>query len=189
MAEVTSPALDAENRTGLTRREMLNYVWLVSLGIVTLQIAGITVYFALPRFRSGEFGGSITVGAVADVPPTDEPPTNYPEGRFWLSNTAEGALALYKVCTHLDCLFNWDDQAGVFVCPCHGSTFAKDGAYLSGPAPRSLDRFGIKVVSPEGEVLAETNARGDPLPISDEDYADDDIVQVDTGLKISGSPA
>lgn len=187
MADVTSPPSD--RKPGLTRRELLNYAWLASLGIVTLQVAGVSIHFALPRFREGEFGGVFSVGLVSEIPAADEAPTNYPEGRFWLSTTPEGALALYKVCTHLDCLFNWDEQAGVFVCPCHGSTFARDGAYLSGPAPRSLDRFAVRVVSPQGEVLAETDPEGNPLPISEDEVGDDYTIQVDTGRKFLGSPA
>ncbi len=186
MSAMTEPPADRRSR--LTRREVLNYVWLVSLGVVTVQIAGITVYFTLPRFREGEFGGVITVGPVSELPPPDTAPQNYPEGRFWLVHTQDGVLALHKICTHLDCLFNWDDQAGIYVCPCHGSTFAKDGTYLSGPAPRSLDRFVVQVVSPKSEILAETDPQtGGPLPILEDELGDDAIVQVDTGRKISGS--
>jgi menaquinol-cytochrome c reductase iron-sulfur subunit len=48
-------------------------------------------------------------------------------------------------CTHLGCAYHWDEQKQEFVCPCHSSAFAMDGRVLSGPAPRPLDRFDVKV--------------------------------------------
>ncbi|MEX2054677.1 MAG: hypothetical protein WD972_00705, partial [Candidatus Andersenbacteria bacterium] len=41
----------------LNRREFLNIAWLASLGFLTLSVGGLSVLFALPRFREGEFGG------------------------------------------------------------------------------------------------------------------------------------
>jgi hypothetical protein len=74
-------------------------------------------------------------------------------------------VALYKACTHLDCLFDWNPHEGKFICPCHGSQFARDGRLLSGPAPRSLDRFSIQIISPQGEILAQTDGdKGLVLP-------------------------
>jgi cytochrome b6-f complex iron-sulfur subunit len=104
--------------------------------------------------------------------------------KLWLSNTDEGVTALYKVCTHLGCLYNWNEQQSRFICPCHGSEFESDGSYIRGPAPRNLDRFVIQAVdSSTGEVIAETDESGGPLPIPTDD---DVIIQIDTGRKIDG---
>lgn len=171
---------------GLNRREFLNYAWLASLGILLGEMAGIGYFFSLPRFKEGEFGGVVTVGSVADLPSIGAPPANYPKVKFWLSHTERGILALYKVCTHLGCLYEWRDQVNKFVCPCHGSQFQRDGTYIRGPAPRSLDRFVVQILSPDGQVLAETDpTTGDPLPVPE---VADAIVKVDTGRKILGKP-
>ena len=50
----------------------------------------------------------------------------------------EGFYALSAVCTHLGCLTTWKADAGVIACPCHGSTFGRDGNTLGGPAPAAL---------------------------------------------------
>jgi cytochrome b6-f complex iron-sulfur subunit len=93
-------------------------------------------------------------------------------------------MALYKVCVHLGCLYNWNNQEVKFICPCHGSQYQPDGTYIQGPAPRSLDRFVVQVVDPDtNQVLAETNEQGDPLPLPDNPNA---IVKVETGKKIKG---
>lgn len=46
--------------------------------------------------------------------------------------------ALSAVCTHLGCLSVWKPEEGVIACPCHGSSFQKDGSVIAGPAPRPL---------------------------------------------------
>ena len=146
-----------EEKKPINRREFLNFAWLVSLGFFSVNLAGVTFLFAMPRFKEGEFGGVVNVGKVSELPPPGSPPVNYPKVKLWLSNTDEGVVALYKVCTHLGCLYDWRELEDKFVCPCHGSQFELDGDYLGGPAPRSLDSFVIQAVDPEsGEVLAES---------------------------------
>jgi len=168
----------------INRREFLNLAWLASLGFLTVSLGGMTYFFAMPRFKEGEFGGVYTYGTVADLPSVDQGPNNLPKVKLWISNTPEGVLAIYKVCTHLGCLYNWNTQENKFICPCHGSQFEKSGEYIYGPAPRSLDRFVVEIVSPEGEVLAATDPEtGDPLQVPD---VPDAIVRVDTGQKVTG---
>ncbi|MBI4124589.1 MAG: ubiquinol-cytochrome c reductase iron-sulfur subunit [Deltaproteobacteria bacterium] len=48
-------------------------------------------------------------------------------------------------CTHLGCPYRWDEGRGEFLCPCHNAVFSKEGEVLSGPPPRPLDRYAVKV--------------------------------------------
>ena len=181
MAKETAPA--AEGKTKVNRREFLNLAWLASLGFLTVNVAGITYLFAMPRFKEGEFGGVYTVGTVGELPAVDSAPINIPKVKLWISNTDQGVTALYKVCTHLGCLYNWSDQDEIFACPCHGSQFNLNGDYIQGPAPRSLDRFVVRIVDPQAnEVLAEA-PNGEPLQVPDDPNA---LIQVDTGQRIQG---
>jgi menaquinol-cytochrome c reductase iron-sulfur subunit len=59
-------------------------------------------------------------------------------------------VAFAPQCTHLGCAYHWDEQKKNFLCPCHSSVFAIDGRVLSGPAPRPLDRYAVRV---EGDGL------------------------------------
>lgn len=64
----------------------------------------------------------------------------------WVVKTAAGGMiAFAPQCTHLGCAYHWEDQKQQFVCPCHSSTFSLDGRVLSGPAPRPLDRYEIRI--------------------------------------------
>ncbi len=171
-----------EEKKSINRREFLNFAWLASLGFLMVNTAGMTYLFAMPRFKEGEFGGIYTIGSAAELPTAGSVPVNYPKVKLWLSNTDQGVMALYKVCTHLGCLYNWNDQEDKFICPCHGSEFEENGEYLAGPAPRSLDRFVVQLVDPDTEQVIRESDDGNPLPV-DSPTA---IIKVDTGRRIPG---
>lgn len=64
----------------------------------------------------------------------------------WVVKTDEHkAIAFSPVCTHLGCAVSWNGEGKTFGCPCHTSAFSPDGKVLTGPAPRPLDRFEVRV--------------------------------------------
>ncbi len=164
----------------VSRREFLNYAWGAALGVVLVEAGAASFFFALPRFKEGQFGGVFPVGAGSSMPAVDAAPLRNLDGQFWLSNDADGVRSLYRVCTHLGCLYEWKDQTFRFECPCHGSKFQKTGQYIEGPAPRSLDQFKMQMLV-DGQVAAETTTGGEALPVQpDAQYG------VDTGVVIKG---
>lgn len=165
---------------GVSRREFLNYVWGASMALFLAQFAGITFFFAMPRFRAGEFGGKIDVRAE-EFPALNAAPVSNNPGKFWLVNTDAGIATLYKICTHLGCIYPWSDAANIFACPCHGSQFELNGDWIAGPAPRNLDRFAFEVLDASGNVLADV-MDGKPIPMP----AGAAIVRVNTGVKVLG---
>jgi cytochrome b6-f complex iron-sulfur subunit len=196
----------AQQARGITRREFLNYVWGASMALFMAQFGGAILLFALPRFREGEFGGRKTIGAVSEkLPKPDSPPTAFPDVKVWLANVGptaadtgggnQGLVALYRVCVHLGCLYAWVDSTNRFECPCHGSKYQLDGTYIEGPAPRDLDRFVVKLVDAQGNVV--NDAEGQPLqtvtdkssphygaPVPIPANAENLIIVVETGDKI-----
>lgn len=74
-----------------------------------------------------------------------------------MNTTDEGPRALYMVCTHLGCLYKWEQSNNRFECPCHGSKFSREGYYIEGPAGRSLDTFEITIEN--GEVAVNTGKK------------------------------
>jgi len=196
----------------MTRREFLYYIWGASIALVTAETAGAILWYALPRFKAGEFGGTFQLD-VAKVPAADSPPVAYNEGKFWLVNIgpqaaqqtqgrgsspqgeSQGVMALYKVCTHLGCLYKWVDNNNRFECPCHGSKFHLNGTWIEGPAPRNLDRFVVQAVDASGKVLAETPI-GDPNQAAAGGSVPGNPIQVppgtaqlivDTGKRVKGA--
>jgi Rieske Fe-S protein len=52
-----------------------------------------------------------------------------------------GFVALSAVCQHLGCIV--DAHGDRFVCPCHGSTYGRDGRVLRGPTMRPLMTYPV----------------------------------------------
>lgn len=176
--------------SNITRREFLNYSWLASIALFSVQTVGLSLWFAFPNFRAGQFGGEFPIGTATEtLPEVNSGPVPFTDGKFWLVNvdaevdggSKKGVLAIYKVCTHLGCLYEWVPMTSRFECPCHGSKFQLTGDYIAGPARRSLDRFVIRAEAPDGSTKI-TNAEGDPLEVNPEDQ-----LFVDTGQRILGS--
>lgn len=184
-----APAAPEKVDSRVTRREFLNYAWLASIALVTLQGVGLSLWFAFPNFKEGQFGGSFPIGdATGALPEVNAGPKAYVDGKFWLVNVdtefngqpQKGIMAIYKVCTHLGCLYEWIDMTNRFECPCHGSKFQLWGEYIEGPARRSLDRFVIQAIAPDGSIK-ETDLDGNPLVING-----DEKLVIDTGRRILG---
>jgi cytochrome b6-f complex iron-sulfur subunit len=84
-----------------------------------------------------------------------------------LSRDEQGIYALSLLCPHLGCRPAWDQGADRFLCPCHGSSFARDGSRQTGPAPRGLTHLAVTLddqgrlrVDPRRPVLEQTRLKG-----------------------------
>ncbi|WP_425307463.1 FAD-dependent oxidoreductase [Ammonicoccus fulvus] len=61
----------------------------------------------------------------------------------WTTQDYDGGLEVVSaVCTHAGCIVLWDADEQGWACPCHGSTFAVDGAVTNGPAEDPLRDLG-----------------------------------------------
>ncbi|MBI3963105.1 MAG: Rieske 2Fe-2S domain-containing protein [Deinococcus sp.] len=176
--QATAGSLDlASDPTGAkSRRELFGLAWTAGTSLFLAQFGVVSLWFSWPRFKPGEFGSKFDIGPV-DQLEVDLMYGDYRQtGQFWLirlpeqlRNTAtpDGVLALYITCTHLGCKFEWVPVNNRFECPCHGSKFQKDGTYISGPAPRGLDRFELAVTR-DRDVVVDTGRliRGQPRGVN-----------------------
>jgi cytochrome b6-f complex iron-sulfur subunit len=202
--------------SGISRREFLYYIFGASIVLYLGQVTGITLWYALPRIREGTFGGLIPVTPDVLPKPNDRPVDNA-NGRFWLVNleaeptnreswtqnmslasdeinrgtSIVGLVAIYKVCTHLGCIYSWNNATNRFECPCHGSKFRLDGRRIESPAPRNLDRFPLGAYDANGALLmqAEVDANGQiaPLVIDDATMSQVTELKIDTGAAVSAA--
>jgi menaquinol-cytochrome c reductase iron-sulfur subunit len=72
---------------------------------------------------------------------------------YVLTDNGRDYVALSNICTHLGCRVRWIDDQEVFLCPCHNALFAKNGLVISGPPPRPLEHYPVKVEDDQLYVL------------------------------------
>src|SRR6476469_5600550 len=143
---------------GATRRDFLRLTLLGTLGAMLLGGAGAFVAYFYPK-QTSKFGSLITAPVtVSDIKAAPTEVVRVREGKFYISpfTVAEGPnkgklaiIALYWKCKHLGCTVPWkpdedfNGNAGIFHCPCHGSIYLRTGQNVAGPAPAPLDYMDI----------------------------------------------
>lgn len=64
------------------------------------------------------------------------------DGPVGLYRDEDGEIhAVSAVCTHMNCVVNWNDAEKSWDCPCHGSRFDVDGTVIDTPALADLDQY------------------------------------------------
>jgi len=181
-----------------SRRRTIVTLLVLSAATLFSSLGRMVMSFILPPKQVNSFGGIVEVGPLTHLPAAGSSPKQIPHGHFWLTHTDNGIAALHSSCTHLECLFSWDPEQHLFICPCHGSTFNIEGQVMKGPAQRDLDRFPIRLVTADGILLRDSDKGVMAVHVADlippkntqPDTAIGDatvspiLVQVDTGQKI-----
>jgi menaquinol-cytochrome c reductase iron-sulfur subunit len=79
----------------------------------------------------------------------------------WLRKDLNNQFIAFAVnCSHLGCPVRWEENAKLFMCPCHGGVYYHDGTVASGPPPRALSQYRVRVY--QGNVQIQTG----PIPIT-----------------------
>lgn len=72
---------------------------------------------------------------------------------YVLTENGRDFIAMSNICTHLGCRVRWITDQEQFFCPCHNAVFDKVGLVVSGPPPRPLDHYPVKVEDDQIYVL------------------------------------
>jgi menaquinol-cytochrome c reductase iron-sulfur subunit len=79
----------------------------------------------------------------------------------WLRRENESTFVAFSAnCTHLGCPVRWEEDAQLFMCPCHGGVYFKDGSVAAGPPPKSLVQYQVRIEKNEIQIKTA------PLPIT-----------------------
>ncbi len=161
----TAPTVDDPEL--VSRRKFLTRVTVAFSGLGGALVGVPVVGFLLaPLLRAApndwqEIGavGDYVIGETVQVTLRDPSPLPWAgvaaKAAAWLRRDTETEFVAFAVnCTHLGCPVRWLADASLFMCPCHGGVFYKDGAVAAGPPPHPLTRYDVRVRNGKVEVLA-----------------------------------
>lgn len=165
-------ASPTDNPEELSRRKFLRDVSVVVGGCVAVGLAAPVAGFVLapltrkdPQvWRPVGKVEDFRVGETVDVRYEDASPLPWAgvtaRTAAWLRRDSEEQFIAFSIhCTHLGCPVRWLPAAELFLCPCHGGVFYKNGDVAAGPPERPLDRYTVRVREGQVEILTA------PLPI------------------------
>ena len=134
-------------RDKLSRRSFIRVLWIALVSLSLLEVASVIIAFLTSGGRksgAAQKAGMKVLGKVEDIP--NGSVTAFRSDRLYLVRMDDGGLlALSLQCTHLGCAVSWNKDSGEFECPCHASSFNKQGDVINPPAPRALDTYPIMI--------------------------------------------
>jgi len=149
------------NENTLSRRGFFMKMGMLFNGLVATALAVPIVGFLLSsitRGRANAYLSWVPLGPIKDFPegetrlatfrnpyvtPTDG---NTVETACWVRRIGGDQFQVFAVnCAHLGCPVRWFPQSGLFMCPCHGGAYYRDGSRASGPPERGLFEYPYKV--------------------------------------------
>ncbi|HEX9746396.1 MAG TPA: ubiquinol-cytochrome c reductase iron-sulfur subunit [bacterium] len=117
----------------IKRRDFLGLMGMWTAG-VTLVASGLGMLKLVKPVVIPEPSEKLRLGQAADFSPGMV--KTIPKEKVRIEVTDQGIAVMSLICTHLGCIVRETHDG--FECPCHGSTYKKDGSVTGGPAPRSL---------------------------------------------------
>jgi len=153
------------------RRMFLTEIGVVAAGIAAAVVTIPAVAFLLGLRKTPNSWRSLghiedfKIGETVAVSFTDPSPLPWSgvtaKTAAWLRRKDQQEFVAFAIyCTHLGCPVRWIPTADLFMCPCHGGVFYADGTVASGPPPKPLTTYPVRVN--QGLVEIQTS----PVPIT-----------------------
>jgi menaquinol-cytochrome c reductase iron-sulfur subunit len=161
----TQSSLEAGRRQFLTRISVI----LSSIGAALVAIPSVAFLLGLRKtpqvWRTVGKLSDFKIGSTVNVSFQDSSPLSWSgvtaQTAAWLRRTSDQQFVAFSMnCTHLGCPVRWLSEANLFMCPCHGGVFYADGQVASGPPPKPLNQYPVRVDTDEVQILTS------PVPIT-----------------------
>lgn len=107
-------------------------------------------YIIPPPVKEVESVNELVVGKASEVAENTGKIYQFNKDKVLVINDNGKLTACSAVCTHLGCSVGWDNAQNLIFCPCHGAKYKQTGEIISGPQPKPLAPFKVRV---EGEDL------------------------------------
>lgn len=156
----TKPTPSTTERT-ISRRNLFVKIGFLLNGLAALVLAvPIVRYVCEALARPGHKGylSWVSLGPISQFPegetrlatfrnpyitPTDGQTADLP---CWVRHLQAEEFQVFAInCAHLGCPVRWFAQSGLFMCPCHGGVYYRDGSRAAGPPERGLFTYDCRV--------------------------------------------
>ena len=151
--------MSTSSKNELGRRDFIKAT-VATIGGLIGALIGIpsVVYLISPSLRAQEATDLIDLGPLENYPvgiPTrfdftltkvngwERTATNY--GLYVVRKSDSEVRVFSDICTHLGCRVTWHPDQEHYISPCHDGHFDILGKNISGPPPRLLDEFEMKI--------------------------------------------
>ena len=154
----------------ITRTKFLTGVAVVTGGVMTAAILVPVVGFAAADTLKEEQWQWVDVGPMSDFPDGKvtsiavSGPSPESNRRAYVRHKDNAIIAIWNRCAHLGCPVAYSAGGDVYACPCHGGAYNSLGLVTSGPPPRPLDRFDVKIVTAKGKEVAAQGVPSEGCP-------------------------
>ena len=129
----------------ISRRRLIGYAWIGASVVVIGELIGGSLAFLWPRRKQAIGENVFIAGKVTDFKVGEVIP--FRKEKTFIIKTEGGFMAISAVCTHLNCIVNWNQILKRFECPCHGAKFNQMGEVIEGPPPRPLDLYKLQIAA------------------------------------------
>lgn len=171
MSENSPSDARAQSRPELNRRKFLVRLSIALSSIGAALVAVPSAAFLLGLRKSPRIWRTVgklddfMVGQTVNVAFEDPSPLPWAgvtaQTTAWLRRVSDREfIAFSTICTHLGCPVRWLSTADLFMCPCHGGVFYANGDVASGPPPKPLNRYPVRINNNEVQILTM------PVPIA-----------------------
>ena len=157
----TKPVMAPSTEATISRRGFFMKLGILFNGFAAMVLAVLIVRFLLSSVARGQEKGYLSWVRLGDI-------TNFPEGETrmatyrnpfvmppdgktvdtacWVRRISANQFQVFAInCAHLGCPVHWFPQSGLFMCPCHGGAYYRDGSRASGPPERGLFEYAYKI--------------------------------------------
>lgn len=145
----------------ISRRALLMKLGILLNGLVAMVLAAPIIRFlfsSVTRGRANGYLSWVSLGSVDQFPEGEtrlatftNPYVTPTDGKTvdtacWVRRIEGVQFQVFAInCAHLGCPVRWFPQSGLFLCPCHGGVYYRDGSRAAGPPERGMFEYPNRV--------------------------------------------
>jgi Rieske Fe-S protein len=131
---------------GPNRRKFLNYLLGTTAGATLIAICYPVIKFLIPPRVTEATQNSVVAARVNELVANSGKIFKFGNRPGLLIHTPTGELRAFSaICTHLDCVVQYQPEMKGIWCACHNGRYDLKGQNVSGPPPRPLEEYVVNI--------------------------------------------